>query len=162
MIFVVVGTQAPFERLVGAVDEWAAAHPAQPVLAQVGRSNTKYSNIETRRWMDSDEFTDAVRSARLIVAHAGIGTILTAARHEVPIVVMPRRARLGEHRDDHQVHTAQRLHDRGAVAVAWWESELPAVIDQVLDGTFRLVRQNSTRAALLGAVRQEVLSALGE
>ena len=36
MIFVTVGTQLPFDRLVRAVDAWAAEHPQVDVFGQIG------------------------------------------------------------------------------------------------------------------------------
>ena len=48
-----------------------------------------------------------------IVAHAGMGTILTALEIGKPLLVMPRRAALGEHRNDHQLATARRFADLG-------------------------------------------------
>ena len=55
-----------------------------------------------------------------------MGTILSALRYEKPILVMPRRASLGEQRNDHQLATARRLHEAGKVSVAFDEVELAA------------------------------------
>jgi UDP-N-acetylglucosamine transferase subunit ALG13 len=69
------------------------------------------------------------RSSSLIVAHAGMGSILTALRHKKPILIMPRKASLGEHRNDHQMATAKWLGSRPGVSVAWNEKELQSVLD---------------------------------
>ena len=34
----------------------------------------------------------------MIVAHAGMGTIISAMQHQKPIIIFPRIAALGEHR----------------------------------------------------------------
>jgi UDP-N-acetylglucosamine transferase subunit ALG13 len=59
-----------------------------------------------------------MRDADAIVAHAGMGTILNALQLGKPLLVMPRRAALGEHRNEHQSATARRFQELGGVAVA--------------------------------------------
>jgi len=86
--------------------------------------------MEARSKIAPAEFEALVRKARLIVAHAGIGTVLTAARCGKPILLMPRRADLGEHRSDHQLATVRRLEGRPGILIAWDESELPGRIAQ--------------------------------
>lgn len=160
MIFVAVGTQAPFDRLIEAMDRWASVHSERRVLAQVGNSRAATRAIDTRRWMGTREFEDAMRNAELVITHAGMGTILNALRLEVPLLIMPRQARLGEHRDDHQQSTARRLEELGVVPVAWSESELDGQIELLLQGAFHRTRTVSTRDALVAAVRRSVLEAL--
>jgi UDP-N-acetylglucosamine transferase subunit ALG13 len=70
-----------------------------------------------------------MKEAELVVAHAGMGSIITALRYQRPLLIMPRRAALGEHRNDHQVATAKWLIDRPGIEVAWDESELPACLN---------------------------------
>lgn len=53
-----------------------------------------------------------------------MGSILTALRYKKPILVLPRRADLGEHRNDHQLATAKWLSNRAGLTVAWNEEEL--------------------------------------
>ncbi|AOL93009.1 glycosyltransferase [Porphyrobacter sp. LM 6] len=69
--------------------------------------------------------------SRLIVSHAGIGTILTAARFAKPIVLIPRRAALEEHRNDHQLATVAQLATRPGILVARDETELS---DRIAEG----------------------------
>lgn len=117
MIFVTVGTQLPFDRLVEAVDTWPGLLPGG-AFGQVGPGGRPARNFETVPFLAPDRFLALLDEAELVVAHAGMGSIITALTLGKPIVVMPRRHLLGEHRNDHQVATAQRLLlDRG-VAVA--------------------------------------------
>ena len=71
------------------------------------------------------------RRSRLVVAHAGIGSIVSAAELGRPIVVLPRRAAFGEHTSDHQVETVSRLHGRPGVHVAETEGDLAGCIAAV-------------------------------
>jgi UDP-N-acetylglucosamine transferase subunit ALG13 len=133
VIFVTVGTQLPFERLVATVDGWAGRQAVKPeVLAQVGGGRTDYESLRCVRSLDGTRYAEVVASARLMVAHAGTGSILTALDRGVPIILMPRDDRRGEHRDDHQMQTARRLEQMNLVAVAWSEIDLPGLIERTL------------------------------
>lgn len=131
MIFVTVGTQGPFDRLVDAVDRWAAETGRSDVLAQVGPSSYQPRAIEVVETLGPDAFDSAMRSADLIVAHAGIGTILGAISLGTPLLVMPRRAALGEQRSDHQVATVRRFAERGLISAAIDETDLRHELDHL-------------------------------
>jgi UDP-N-acetylglucosamine transferase subunit ALG13 len=130
VIFVTVGSSMAFDRLVRAVDEWAGLHGRTDVFAQIGQSDYQPKHIKVAQFMDPPEFRELVRSANLIVAHAGMGSIITALELGKPIVVMPRREHLGETRSDHQVATARHFERQPNIIVAYDETELPAKIDR--------------------------------
>jgi len=69
-----------------------------------------------------------------VVAHAGMGTILTSLRFCRPLVLLPRKAALGEHRTDHQAATAHRLQHLAGVRVAWETVQLPALLGSASSG----------------------------
>lgn len=123
MIFLTVGTQLPFDRLVTIVDEWASSSGVS-VFAQVGPTKKVFNNIEWRDFIDPDEFDKYFESASLVVAHAGMGSILSALSYGKPIVVFPRVAAFGEHRNDHQLATARRFAENEDVDVAFEEVDL--------------------------------------
>ncbi len=131
MIIVTVGMQLGFDRLIAAMDALAPTL-GMKVIAQTGKGSYQPHNMEARVKIAPAEFEALLGEARLIVAHAGIGTVLTAARCAKPIVLMPRRADLGEHRNDHQLATVAKLAGRPGILVAANESELPARIAEGL------------------------------
>jgi UDP-N-acetylglucosamine transferase subunit ALG13 len=162
VIFVTVGTQLPFERLVGAVDAWAGRQSPRPdVLAQVGAGRTDYPQLRCVRTLDGESYAQAIAGARLMVAHAGTGSILTALDRRVPVIVFPRDDRRGEHRDDHQQQTARQMERLGLVTVAWNEDELGAMIDRELatPPAERVPRRRNTE--LVDFLRDWLLQALG-
>lgn len=152
MIFVTVGTQLSFDRLVGAVDAWAA-RSGQAVFAQVGPSTTRFEHIETAPFLTPDETAGRVREASLVVAHAGMGTIFTSLAARRPLIVLPRSAELGEHRNEHQMATARRLGERGIVTVAWDVDELEARLDSFEDVGVAPPIGDHAESRLLDAVR---------
>lgn len=131
MIFVTVGTQLPFDRLVAAVDDWAGAAPGRDVVAQTGPTALRPRHIQHAPFLGPEECRERMLAATAIVAHAGMGSILTALEIGKPLIVMPRRAALGEHRNDHQLATAQRFGGRGGVTVAFDEAELLLRLDDL-------------------------------
>ncbi|MFQ5555941.1 MAG: glycosyltransferase [Acidimicrobiales bacterium] len=131
MIFVTVGAQMPFDRLISTVDAWAVRAARDDVVAQIGDSQLRPRALVTHERLPSAEFERLCAEAELIIAHAGMGSILTALRSGTPILVMPRRYALRETRNDHQVATATRLATQGRVAVALDEQELEAWLDDL-------------------------------
>jgi UDP-N-acetylglucosamine transferase subunit ALG13 len=131
MIFVTVGTELPFDRLVGVVDEWAGRTQRADVFAQIGDSFRRPNHIRYKTFIEPAEFARRFAAADVIVSHAGMGTILSALQFQKPIVVMPRRASLQEHRNEHQLATARRLAELGKVTVALDEDELRRTLDRL-------------------------------
>ena len=132
MIFVTVGTQLAFERLVRAVDAWAATHPEEPVLAQVNGGTYTPRHLRTVTGLTPAEFERHFAEARLVVAHAGMGTIISALEVGKPLVLLPRLASMGEHRNDHQLGTARHFTRFGCIRVACSEDDVARRIDELL------------------------------
>lgn len=130
-IFVTVGAQMPFDRMVRAIDTWAGERKRSDVFAQIGSTAFRPAHIEWVEFIEPDEFRLRVASASVIVAHAGMGSILTALEAGKPILVMPRRGDLRETRNDHQVATAKRFLEMGKLIVAMNEDELPTKLDEL-------------------------------
>jgi len=131
MIFVTVGTQGQFDRLIRAVDGWAGTHGRTDIFAQTGASTYRPDHIRAKPFIDPGEFRKRVESASLVIAHAGMGSIITALELGKHIIVMPRRANLGEHRNDHQIATAKRFAEQGRIIVAFDEQELVEKLDRL-------------------------------
>ena len=130
MIFVTVGAQMPFDRMVRAVDDWARARDRSDVLAQIGPADYVPSHVPYTRFLEPPDFARTYQDAKVIVAHAGTGSILQALELGKPILVMPRRAAMRETRNDHQVATAERFQALG-IPVAWDEKELGEQLDRI-------------------------------
>ena len=118
MIFVTVGSDLPFNRLVRVVDDWAAERGRTDVFAQIGETGWRPRHIPYCQFLEPAEFQQKIREASVIISHAGMGTILTALSAQRPILVMPRLHALFEIRNEHQLATVRRLQETGAVAVA--------------------------------------------
>ena len=127
MIFCTIGTQAPFDRFLKIVDE-VAADIDEEIIAQVYKSRYVAKNIKTVDFLPPDKFHELFCSARMIIAHAGMGTIISAMQQKKPIIVFPRIAKLGEHRNEHQLATAEKMKELGYVYVANNADELRSLL----------------------------------
>jgi UDP-N-acetylglucosamine transferase subunit ALG13 len=58
-----------------------------------------------------------------------MGSILTALKYKKPIILFPRNADFGEHRNNHQQATLRSFKDTPGVYAAFSESELLALLD---------------------------------
>jgi UDP-N-acetylglucosamine transferase subunit ALG13 len=150
MILLTVGTQLPFDRLVDIVDR-AAPALSEEVVAQIGDSDLEPRNLRWQRSVDPNEFERRFIAARLIVGHAGIGTVLMALRNNKALIVMPRRAALREHRNDHQMATCRALTDRPGVYVAYDEATLVELLRSDLEPP-GVDGHGSRREAFIGSV----------
>ena len=151
MIFVTIGTQLPFDRLIKIIDE-LAPQLNEEIIAQVYQCGFSPKNIKTVDFLAPDEFNTLFDKARLIISHAGMGTILSALQKDKPIIVFPRIAALGEHRNEHQLATAHKFKEMGAVNVAMNEEELSSML---LNGELATLQHigNSASASLIQSIK---------
>ncbi|UCD76422.1 MAG: hypothetical protein JSV91_05750 [Phycisphaerales bacterium] len=156
MIFVTVGAQMPFDRLVRNVDTWAGRCGRNDLFAQIGNTAWRPGNMAWTAFLDPPDYRQRLFAADLIITHAGMGTILTALEFGRPILVVPRRGDLNETRNDHQFGTARALSEAGRVTVAWNERELFESLRRLdsLPAPQRVASHASCR--LLNALRQFV------
>ena len=115
-VVVTLGTIAPygFRRLAARLVEVLPADTE--VFWQTGATDVTGLPIPARESVPGPELESAMRSADLVIAHAGTGTALTAFELGLCPVLVPRRGRFDEHIDDHQVATAKMLAERELVS----------------------------------------------
>ena len=133
MIFVAVGTQFSFNRLIQYMDEWAAEHDEE-VIAQISDGDFMPKHIQWQRFLDGEQYNKNIREASVFVSHAGMGNIISAREQQTPIIVMNRQFKLGEHRNDHQAEGLKWMGKLDGVYTASTQEELNqhlAHIDQL-------------------------------
>ena len=132
MIFVTVGTSLPFDRLVRAADALAPDLPETPFFAQIGSGAYVPSHMAFAAMLALPEYTELMQGARLIIAHAGMGSLITAIEAGKPIVIVPRRVAYDEINTDHQLATAKRWVGKRGVHVAMDEAALGEAVRSAL------------------------------
>lgn len=135
MIFLSVGSERPFSRLVRAVDAWSGKHPEQEVIAQIGKISDHDHvpvSFEFHSILDQKEYIRLSEQADLLIAHAGMGTIISAVTLGKPLVIMPRLARNKEATSDHQYATAKKFVAKEGIFIAWDQAEFDATLDEAI------------------------------
>lgn len=136
MIFLTVGSDLPFSRLVKAADKWVEANTHTQIIAQIGKTTPEDHIPQFMDYMPvlcPEDFKSHCEKADFIIAHAGMGSIITALTIEKPIVIMPRLEKFRETRNDHQVATAEHFSTRHGIFSAASEENLPHMIEGAQD-----------------------------
>jgi UDP-N-acetylglucosamine transferase subunit ALG13 len=118
-----------FDRLVKEMDRIAGKLDEQ-VMMQLGSTDYEPKNCDYFRFMPRNDMEDFHADARVVVCHAGTGSILTTLAHNKPLVLVPRLKRYGEVFDDHQLEISKEMESRG-VTVVYDISNLESAIEDV-------------------------------
>jgi UDP-N-acetylglucosamine transferase subunit ALG13 len=126
MILVTCGTnEQPFDRLVAASRELARD---EALVVQYGSSLVEHGDGEWLDFVPFEVLADLMAQARIVISHAGVGSIMLARRCGKLPVVVPRRLHLDEAVDDHQLSLARRLDDTGVVRLVEDETQLRTIV----------------------------------
>lgn len=132
MIFLTVGSQFGFERLVKSIDEIVADGEIEDdIYGQIGLSSYTPSNFKATSTLDKNLFDQYLSKASHVIGHAGMGTIITALDLNKPLLVMPRLHAYREVVNDHQVFIAREFEQMGHILVAYNENELAVKINEL-------------------------------
>ena len=113
MIYATVGTMhLDFARLIHALDAYAATTD-ESVVIQTGLSKIVPRYADYFPFRPRAELLTMQADARVIVCHAGIGSVIDALQAARPLIVVPRLQRFGEHNNDHQIDLARAVEHRG-------------------------------------------------
>ena len=137
MIFVTVGTAVgggEFDRLVKKIDAMAPSL-GEDVLIQIGAGKYIPENAKWLRYIDHGQVLDYFRGAKLVIAHCGTGTVISALSSGSRLIVVPRRAHLAEHSDDHQMEIARFLEKEDLAEVVYEVEDLDAAVKAALAGS---------------------------
>lgn len=118
MIFLTVGSALPFDRLVEMVDHAVAEDVIETeVFGQIGAGSYQPKHFEFVRFLPQSKYELTVATAQALISHAGIGTIVSALKRGLPMLVLPRNPAYGELVDDHQEKTAEAFAREGHLLV---------------------------------------------
>ncbi len=158
MIFVTVGTsQYPFDRLIVALDNAVRdGRIEEEVFAQTGSATCDAKHLKCKEFLTFSEMIDAVDRARVVVAHAGVGsTLLSLSRGKIP-VVFPRSPKYNEVVDTHQDEFASKMEAQGKLIVARNEDQLVNAITNHAELTAGRTKTQSTNNSLVSYLRSVI------
>jgi UDP-N-acetylglucosamine transferase subunit ALG13 len=151
MIFVTVGySQYLFDRMIYSVDEIILELEIKKseVFFQIGNSKYLPRSGSHVSYIDFAEMNRCVRTADLVISHAGVGSILLGLINNKKPIIFPRLKQYSEHVDDHQLQLAHRLKASGLVIYPSSPQELKLAIQ-------RCYRGNEDPEPLLPQVTEE-------
>lgn len=130
MIFVMLGTNPyPFDRLLSAVDRWAASS-GEKVVAQTGHTKLPVANIECHDFVSHEQIKEWIRHADLVIAQGGFGSLRDCLVAGKPTIAVPRLPEYGECQDE-QTEIVDVLSSEGRVIALGDVGELPQAIERV-------------------------------
>jgi UDP-N-acetylglucosamine transferase subunit ALG13 len=156
MIFVTVGTnEARFDRLLRAVDGLGSG---EELIVQHGPSTVRPADATAVDFLSFDEMVATMRRARIVVTHAGVGSVMTSLLAGQRPIVVPRLHRYGEAVDDHQLPFGRRVAEAGLVVLCEDPGEL---VPLVASGSGQLDVQLRPSRRLVGDLREYLSATIG-
>lgn len=129
MIFVSVGTnEARFARLLHAVAELDLD---EELVVQHGHSvPVDRPGLRNIDFLPFEEMVATIRRARVVVTHAGVGSVMVSLGNGKRPIVVPRLKTFGEAVDDHQLQLGRRFAAAGLVRLVESPEGLAAALDE--------------------------------
>ena len=159
MIFVTVGNDfRSFDRLLKKMDEIALSIPSEIVM-QRGYSKYHPKNVKQFDFVSMNESVEYIRRSDLVVSHAGIGTVILCKEYGIPILIIPRRKKNGEHMNDHQLEIAKALENKENenIYILYEEDRLKDSILEILQAKRKKsAEKNVGKANLVRAIKEFV------
>jgi len=109
--------------------ESASSRLQEDIVAQTADPGFSCPGIISFPFLDPGRYRHYFSNARVIVSHAGIGSILAAQELSKPIILFPRMAKLGEHRNDHQQDTVKNVINLPGIYVADTSQALSRILE---------------------------------
>lgn len=153
MIFVILGTQKfQLNRLLRKLDKYIEQGLiTEEVVAQIGFSDYLPKHFMHYDFLNKEEFDQMIAEADVVIAHSGVGSIITALGAGKPVVVFPRLSRYKEHIDDHQLDIAHAFSKKKYVLCC---NEEDSLLDKIEESrTFHFETYVSQRERIVGIIR---------
>lgn len=105
MILVTLGTfPTEFTRPLKAIDALCrSGELREEIIVQCGHTSFESPYLTMRPFIVPDELTELTKKARLIITHAGTGSLIKAIKLHKKIIAIARLSKNEEMIDDHQV-----------------------------------------------------------
>jgi UDP-N-acetylglucosamine transferase subunit ALG13 len=130
--FISIGNaHQPFERLLNGVVDNMDILPG-PVIVQCGHTLFKDTRCVYSSFFSLEQYNRFIEDAKLLILHAGAGSVIKALRAGKRPIVVPRRKRYREHVNDHQLDLAVMLSRMDKIELVLETSDLKRAIQDVL------------------------------
>ncbi len=145
MVFVTLGTQdKTFGRLLKKVDELIDKGFIQgKVIVQAGKTHYQSSQMEIFDFCSQEQLNQYIEECDYMITHAGVGSIINGINHQKKVIAVARRAKYGEHENDHQVEITTKFAGFGYILGCVEVDELEEKISELHDFTTKPYESNN-------------------
>jgi len=145
LILVTVGTHSQsFNRLIKTVDELVGKNKIRDnVIIQIGYSDYIPKNCQWFKFINLNKFEKLIKKSSLIVAHAGVGSIMSALKYNKPTIVIPRLKKFNEHRDNHQLQITKQLEKQKRIIAVYNIDDLENAIKKAIKWKSRKTKRKT-------------------
>lgn len=133
MTLVILGTQdKEFTRLLKMVeDEIKKGLIKGDVIVQAGQTKYKSNYMEIFDLIPNTKFNKLIKEADLVITHGGVGSIISALKHNKKVIAVPRLSKYGEHVNDHQLEIVEEFSKLGYIKSAINKRELTKALEEI-------------------------------
>ncbi|SEP75000.1 UDP-N-acetylglucosamine transferase subunit ALG13 [Virgibacillus subterraneus] len=120
MILVVLGThELPFTRLLKEAERLKSENIIEDdIIVQSGHTKYNSNKLTIKQFVSYKEMDLLCEQARLIITHAGTGSIIAGLKKGKSVIACARLKKYGEHNDDHQLQIVSALVNQGHI-LSW-------------------------------------------
>ena len=142
-----------FERLIRWMDA-IAEKTDEEVIMQIGNTEYEPKHASYFRFESKEKMDQFYSRARVIVCHAGVGSLMTSLENEKLVIAVPRSKELGEVIDNHQLEIAKELENEGRIRIANALNELENHLLEIKYTASNLRLKNELVESLKGYINQ--------
>lgn len=147
MIFVTLGSQKfQFNRLLIELDKLVNQGQIKAgIYAQIGYSDyiPKYYRYE--KFLDREQYEDALQKSEIVITHAGTGAIIGAVTKGKKVIAIPRLKKYGEHVDDHQLEILKQFEEMHIICPCYSCDDLKGILTGIEDIKLNAYPSNTKR-----------------
>ncbi len=124
MILVLLGTfDIEFKRPLLEIDRLCRKRIiTEEVIVQNGYTVIETDHLVLKSFIPPKELNDLHQNARIIITHAGTGSLVKAIGYKKKVIGIARLKKLGEHVDDHQVEILDKFSELNYI-LPWRERD---------------------------------------
>lgn len=152
MILVMLGTQNnSFHRLLEEIQKCIDNNIINDeVIVQAGSTKFKTKDMKLYKIMSAKRIEEYIKQADFVICHGGVGSIVTALKHDKKVIAVPRQEKYNEHVNDHQVQIVEAFNMQGFIKGVTQIDDLETAIKELPN--FEPAKFVSNNAHILGII----------
>lgn len=147
MTLVILGTQdKTFERLLKAIEKQIKLGNLEgDVIVQAGSTKYESKYMKIFDYIPMEQFDEYIKEADLVIAHGGVGTILSSIRKNKKVIAVPRLSKYKEHENDHQLEIVSEFTKRGYIIPCYDLKKIDESIKKIKEFEPKKYRSNNRK-----------------